>query len=184
MQQKLNSMLRKASFEGFYLTENGSLEIQGRNHKIVDNFFLYDGSHYYFGNQDVKLSSNSDKHRNLILAMTDTKLLIPQDNEEYQYIARNHPANSDLLIVVLYYHNGYSYFSVVSGCGSGRVHPTCLPLTKEGFHFCFHCAIEAIATTNPELTETLFTFIKDKTNESKERITEHSIEGSKPDYLN
>ena len=172
MQNKLKIMMKKSSFEAFRLTEKGYLEVQGPNPKISDNYFLYDGKHYYFGNPLIQLSSSEIPHGNLILAMTDTKMLIPQGNNEYRYIARNYPANSDLLVIVLYYHDKYLYYTVVSGSGSGRVHPVCLAFTEDRFNFCFHLAVEAITSVNPELGETLFSYLKEKISEAKNKIGE------------
>ena len=169
MNKKLKTMMEKSSFAAYRLTEDGCLEILGRDHKIIENYFLFDGEHYYFNNQLVQATSDKRMHKDLILAMTDTKLLIPQEDEDYLYIARNHAANKDLLIVVLYY-DDYIHCTVVSGNGSGRVHPIYLPLTEEGFKFCFHFAVEAIAAVKPAMAETLYTTLKQKCEEAKAKI--------------
>ena len=174
MKYKLKSMMKKSSFAAYRLAENGCLEIQGRERKIVENYFLFDGEHYYFNNQLVQFSSTEKVHNNLVLAMTDTKLFIPQDNEDYLYIARNSPATKDLLVVVLYYYSGYLYFSIVSGNGSGRVHPFYLPFTEEGFKFCFHFAIEAIAAVNSKIAEELYVCLKQKCEEAKAAMAMHT----------
>ena len=142
----------------------------GRDRKIVNNDFLFNGEHYCFNNQLVQLSSDESSHKDLILAMTDTKLLIPQEDEDYLYIARNHAANKDLLVAVLYYYDQHIHYTVVSGNGSGRVHPVYLPLTEEGFQFCFHFAVEAIAAVKPALAETLYTTLKQKCEEAKAKM--------------
>lgn len=170
MNEKLKSMMKKGSFAAYRMTENGCLEILGRDRKIVENFFLFNGEHYFFNNQLVHLSSDKEDHNDLILAMTDTKLLIPQEDEDYLYIARNHVANKDLLVVVLYYYDDHIHYTVVSGNGSGRVHPIYLPLTEEGFKFCFHFAVEAIAAVKPAMAETLYTTLKQKCEEAKAKI--------------
>ena len=167
MNEKLKYMTKKGSFSAYRMTENGCLEVLGRDHKIIENFFLFDGEHYYFNNQLVQSTSDKKMHKDLILAMTDTKLLIPQENEDYLYIARNHMANKDLLVVVLYYYNDHIHYTVVSGNGSGRVHPIYLPLTEEGFKFCFHFAVEAIAAVKPAMADTLFASLKQKCDEAK-----------------
>ena len=141
MNKKLKTMMKKPSFAAYRLTEDSRLEILGPNHKTVDNYFLFDGTHYYFGNPLVKLSSNSEKHCDMILAMTDTKLLLPQNEGSSLYIARNYPAHKDLVVVVLYYYDNYLYYSIVSGSGSGRVHPVYLPVSSQHFDFCFHLSI-------------------------------------------
>lgn len=162
MKDKLIKMMKKGTFAAYRLTENNCLEILGRNRKIVDHYFLFDGEHYYFRDQLIQFTSTETVHDKLLLALTDTKLLIPKNNEDYLYIARNFPANKDLFVVVLYYYNDYLYFSVVCGNGSGRVHHICLPFTGEGLKFCFHFAIEAIAAVHPETAEALCTTISQK----------------------
>ena len=104
------------------------------------------------------------------VVMGNTKLLIPQEDEDYLYIARNHAANKDLLVVVLYYYDDHIHYTIVSGNGSGRVHPIYLPLTEEGFKFCFHFAVEAIAAVKPAMAETLYTTLKQKCEEAKAKI--------------
>ena len=41
MNEKLKSMMKKGSFAAYRMTENGCLEIIGCDHKIVENFFLF-----------------------------------------------------------------------------------------------------------------------------------------------
>lgn len=170
MNEKLKYMMKKGSFAAYRMTENGCLEILGRDRKIVENFFLFNGEHFFFNNQLVQFSSDKRAHNGLILAMTDTKLLIPQEDEDYLYIARNHVANKDLLVVVLYYYDDHIHYTVVSGNGSGRVHSIYLPLSKEGFTFCFHFAVEAIAAVKPALADTLFASLKQKCEEAEVQI--------------
>ena len=170
MNEKLKSMMKKGSFAAYRMTENGCLEIIGCDHKIVENFFLFNGEHFFFNNQLVQFSSDKREHNDLILAMTDTKLLIPQEDEDYLYIARNHAANKDLLVVVLYYYDDHIHYTIVSGNGSGRVHPIYLPLTEEGFKFCFHFAVEAIAAVKPAMADTLFASLKQKCEEAEVQI--------------
>ena len=62
MNEKLKSMMKKGSFAAYRMTENGCLEILGRDHKIVENFFLFNGEHYFFNNQLVHLSSDKKMH--------------------------------------------------------------------------------------------------------------------------
>lgn len=103
------------------------------------------------------------------MAATETKLFIPQENDEFLYIARNFPADKDLLVVVLYHCDNYLHFLIVGGNGSGRVHPIYMPFTADNYLFCFHAAINAIATVDPEMAETLYTDLQQKSKESKER---------------
>lgn len=170
MNKKLKLMTEKPTFAAYRLTNTGSLEVLGQERRIAENFFLFDGKDYYFSNSLVTLSTSTYEENKLILAMTDTKLLVPQENGNALYIARNYPAKVNFCAVVLYQYSDYLYFSLVSGSGSGRVHPIYLPLTTEGFNFCFNCAVNAIATVNPKLGETLYENIKKQIKESKDKL--------------
>ena len=170
MNKKLKTMMEKSSFAAYRLTKDGCLEIQGYKTKTVEHFFLFDGENYYFNNQLVQFSSCKKEYNDLIFAMTDTKLLIPQKDEDYLYIARNHMAQKDLVVVVMYYCDGLLYYTIVSGKGSGRVHPICLQYTQEAFSFCFHFAVDAIASVNPKMAETLYADLKQKCKEAKSDI--------------
>ena len=172
MKDKLKNMMKKGSFAAYRLTENSCLEILGRDCKIVDNYFLFDGANYYFSNQLIQFTSAESVHNNLLLAQTDTKLLIPKNNEDYLYIARNFPANKNLLVVVLYCYDGLLYYSIISGYGSGRVHPICLPFTKENFKFYFYSAVETIAATDSEISEALYACLMQKSEEARAAMTE------------
>lgn len=175
MKDKLEKMKKKPGYAEYRLTTERCLDILGEDHKVADNYFLYDGKHYYFGNSLVKLSNTEDHSNNLILAMTNTKLLIPQDNNEYWYITRNSRAESSLYAVVLYYYNNFIHYTVVNGNGSGLIRPIELPFNEDGYLFCFHLAIEAIATVNPELAETLYTDIKRGIRTAQAKITEEEV---------
>lgn len=167
MNKKLKLMAEKPTFAAYRLTNTGSLEVLGRERRIAENFFLFDGKDYYFSNSRVTLSTSTYEENKLILAMTDTKLLVPQENGNALYIARNYPAKANFCVVVLYQYSDFLYFSLVSGSGSGRVHPIYLPLTTESFNFCFNCAVNAIAAVNPKLGETLYENIKKKDKETR-----------------
>lgn len=173
MNNKLKLMIAKSTFAAYRLTESGWLEVQGRDHKVTDRYFLFDGKHYYYGNPLVKESSDSRGPGKLILATTDTKLLLPQGNDRSLYIARNFPARKDLLVIILYTYADHLYFSVITGNGSGRVHPVYLPLTNETFQFCFHFAIDAIASVDPQMVETLYAYLAEKTRSAQAEIAEH-----------
>ena len=123
----------------------------------------------YYKNKYISSPAHQMPTKNVFqhYGMTDTKLLIPQDGEDYLYIARNHVADKDLLAVVLYYYDDHIHYTVVSGNGSGRIHPIYLPLTEEGFKFCFYFAVEAIAAVKPAMAETLYTTLKQKCEEAK-----------------
>lgn len=172
MNDKLRFMMKKGSFEAYHLTETACLKVQGHKPKVVDNYFLFDGKQYYFGNQFVKLSSTTSNRNRLIMATTGTKMFIPQDTGDDLYIARNYVANEDLLAVILYCHDDLIYYQVVSGKGSGRVHPVCLPFTEEGYKFCFHFAMEAIAAVDPELAQSIYTSIRQKCAEVMAELSE------------
>ena len=75
-----------------------------------------------------------------------------------------------LLDYILYRYDYYLHFSVISGSGSGRVHLIYLPITREGFNFCFNCAINAIATVNPKLGNSLYENIKKQIKEAKDKL--------------
>ena len=173
MNEKLKYMTKKGSFSAYRMTENGCLEILGRDHKLVENYFVFNGEHYYFGNQIIHFSSDQRVHNNLILAMTDTKLLIPQEDEDYLYIARNHMAERNQVIVVMYYYDNLLYYTIVSGSGSGRVHPVCIPYTNEAFNFCFHFAVAAIASVNPKIAEEFYETLKKESKEAKAALAGH-----------
>lgn len=173
MNEKFKSMMKKGSFAAYRMTENGCLEILGRDHKLVENYFVFNGEHYCFGNQIVHFSSNQRVHNNLILAMTDTKLLIPQEDEDYLYIARNHMAERNQVIVVMYYYDNLLYCTIVSGNGSGRVHPICIEYTNESFCFFFHFAIDAIAYVNPKIAEEFYETLKKESKEAKAALAEY-----------
>ena len=70
----------------------------------------------------------------------------------------------------MYYCDGLLYYTIVSGKGSGRVHPICLRYTQEAFSFCFHFAVDAIASVNPKMAETLYADLKQKCKEAKSDI--------------
>jgi hypothetical protein len=170
MNKKLKLMTERPTFAAYRLTSTGRLELLGRERKIVENYFLFDGTDFYFGNSLVTLSSSTYEENKLILAATDTKLLVPQENGNALYIARNYPVKVNFCAVVLYQYSDYLYFLLVSGSGSGRVHPIYLPLTTESFNFYFNCAVNAIAAVNPKLGETLYENIKKKVKEAKDRL--------------
>lgn len=171
MNEKLKYMMKKGSFAAYRMTENGCLEILGRDRKIVENFFLFNGEHFFFNNQLVQFSSDKEEHNDLILAMTDTKLLIPQEDKDYLYIARNHAANMDLVVAVMYYYNGLLYCTIVSGKGSGRVHPVCIEYTNESLSFFFHFAMAAIASVDPKKAETFYSTLNQKSKEAKTALS-------------
>lgn len=173
MNKRLKAMMAKSSFAAYRLTEDGCLEIQGYKTKIVEHYFLFDGENCYFKNQLVQFSSCKKEENNLIFAMTDTKLLIPQEDEDYLYIARNHMAKKDLVVVVMYYDDGLIYYTIVSGKGSGRVHPICLQYTKEALSFCFHFAVDAIASVDPKMAETLYKTLNQKCEEATAEKSDH-----------
>lgn len=173
MNEKLKSMMKKGSFVAYRMTENGCLEILGRDRRIVENYFLFNGEHYFFNNQLVQFSSDKRTRKDLILAMTDTKLLIPQDGESCLYIARNHEAERNQVVVVMYYYDGLLYCTIVSGNGSGRVHPICIEYTNESFSFFFHFAIDAIASVDPKIAEKFCETLKKESEEAKAALAEY-----------
>ena len=101
------------------------------------------------------------------------ELLLPQAvDSPFQH---SYAANKDLIAVILYCHEDLIYYRVVSGNGSGRVHPVCLPFTEEGYKFCFHFAVEAIAAVDPELAQSIYTNIKQKCAEAMAGLSEQEF---------